>query len=282
MHQKEENLTENHTTPMVSEIYIQNSQSMKKTQVCSWIAFCRKTKANVETSGLTNLKVICRNLNEIVLPWIPSPYVWTSVYGRVSSQLAIYSPPPFQVRGVIQQTEAAKIFKKYPPPPLHDNHSRGGDNRRKYTCTYEPMSYKTIGIIGTLRTDCKHGTGTVLREKCDMHFMQLRALLPTHRNESPIYVFFFWKLRGLSPNFHIQVSVSELYCIFPRSIHTCSRIGRSNVGIYMNVKICGRAIPFLGIFVSNFRYCLWTPPCSIHTLNKHNTVKKNWQNLGPV
>jgi hypothetical protein len=32
-----------------------------------------------------------------------------------------------------------------------------------------------------------------------------------HCNENPIYVFLFWKLRCLSPNFHIYVSVSGLY-----------------------------------------------------------------------
>ncbi len=32
-----------------------------------------------------------------------------------------------------------------------------------------------------------------------------------HCNENPIYVFLFWLLRGLSPNFHIHVSVSDLY-----------------------------------------------------------------------
>jgi hypothetical protein len=30
-------------------------------------------------------------------------------------------------------------------------------------------------------------------------------------NENPIYIFLFWELRGLSPNFHIHVSVSDLY-----------------------------------------------------------------------
>jgi hypothetical protein len=29
--------------------------------------------------------------------------------------------------------------------------------------------------------------------------------------ENPIYVFLFWELCGLSPNFHIHVSVSDLY-----------------------------------------------------------------------
>jgi hypothetical protein len=32
-----------------------------------------------------------------------------------------------------------------------------------------------------------------------------------HCNENPIYVFLFWELRVLSPNFHIHVSVSDLY-----------------------------------------------------------------------
>ncbi len=32
-----------------------------------------------------------------------------------------------------------------------------------------------------------------------------------HCNENPIYVFLFWELHGLGPNFHIHVSVSVLY-----------------------------------------------------------------------
>jgi hypothetical protein len=34
-----------------------------------------------------------------------------------------------------------------------------------------------------------------------------------HCKENPIYVFIFWELRGLSPNFHIHVSVSDLYVL---------------------------------------------------------------------
>jgi hypothetical protein len=33
----------------------------------------------------------------------------------------------------------------------------------------------------------------------------------THCKENPIYVFLFWALRGLHPNFHIRVSLSDLY-----------------------------------------------------------------------
>jgi hypothetical protein len=42
-------------------------------------------------------------------------------------------------------------------------------------------------------------------------FIRLVSFVPVHCNENPIYVFLFWELRGLSPNFHIHVSVSDLY-----------------------------------------------------------------------
>ncbi len=52
-----------------------------------------------------------------------------------------------------------------------------------------------------------------------------------HCSENSIYVFLFWELCGLSPNFHIHVSVSDLYI---------PRIGphiscRSIVGIYKSL-----------------------------------------------
>jgi hypothetical protein len=37
-------------------------------------------------------------------------------------------------------------------------------------------------------------------------------LLLVHCKENAIYVFLFWELRGLSPNFHIHVFLSDL-CI---------------------------------------------------------------------
>jgi hypothetical protein len=33
--------------------------------------------------------------------------------------------------------------------------------------------------------------------------------LPTLQRKNSIHVFFFWELRGLSPNFHIHVSVID-------------------------------------------------------------------------
>jgi hypothetical protein len=59
-----------------------------------------------------------------------------------------------------------------------------------------------------------------------------------HCNESPIYMYVFseGELRGLSPNFHIQVSVSDLYTVFTGSVHifSCSRKVRLTLGIYIN------------------------------------------------
>jgi hypothetical protein len=57
-------------------------------------------------------------------------------------------------------------------------------------------------------------------KRCDDHTIDSNAaadineihdLRQLHCNENPIYLFLFWELRGLSPNFHIQVFVSDLY-----------------------------------------------------------------------
>jgi len=53
-----------------------------------------------------------------------------------------------------------------------------------------------------------------------------------HCNGDSVYIFLFWELRGLSPNFHMHGSVSDLY--IPRiGPHISSSIkGRPIVGIY--------------------------------------------------
>ncbi len=56
-----------------------------------------------------------------------------------------------------------------------------------------------------------------------------------HCNENPIYVFLFWELRSLSPNFHIHVSVSNLYIPRIGPHISYSRIDRSLVGIYKSL-----------------------------------------------
>ncbi len=79
--------------------------------------------------------------------------------------------------------------------------------------------------------------------------------------KNPIYVFLFWELRVLSPNYHIHVSVSDLYIPkigsrIPAAVYadrSWEYINGSQTHECGNWD-CGRAIPFLGIFVSNFRY----------------------------
>ncbi len=53
-----------------------------------------------------------------------------------------------------------------------------------------------------------------------------------HCNEKIIYVFLFWELDGLSPNFHIRVSVSDLYIFQDRSpdfLQKNRQIDRGNI-----------------------------------------------------
>ncbi len=67
------------------------------------------------------------------------------------------------------------------------------------------------------------------------------------------------KLRGVVPNFHIHVSVSDLYIptigppILLAADQSWEFINRSQIHEYRNWER-GRAVSFLGIFVSNFRY----------------------------
>jgi hypothetical protein len=107
-----------------------------------------------------------------------------------------------------------------------------------------------------------------------------------HCNENPIYVFPEKKLHGLSPNFHIHASVSDFYihrigpCIF-----SCSRIGRQIPGntvhtVYINcsqtyaLEIGTEAAQFLllGIFVSNFRYCVFAVQSNCHSHIRHDKL----------
>jgi hypothetical protein len=53
-----------------------------------------------------------------------------------------------------------------------------------------------------------------------------------HCNGNSLYVFLFWELRGFSPNFHMHVSVSDLYIPRIGPHISSSRKGRPIVGIY--------------------------------------------------
>ncbi len=74
--------------------------------------------------------------------------------------------------------------------------------------------------------------------------------LNMHYNENLVYVFPEKELRGLSPNVHIHLSLSKF---------SCRRISRPIVGIHKSLTDTWMWTlgPFLGIFVLNFRYCVF-------------------------
>ncbi len=95
----------------------------------------------------------------------------------------------------------------------------------------------------------------------------------THCKENPIYLFPGMKLRGLVLNFHIHISVNDLY--FPRIgpsmlLQKNRQTNPGNISIahrYMNAGLGTRPRPrsFIpGIFVSNFR-------CSVFAVHVNKT-----------
>ncbi len=88
------------------------------------------------------------------------------------------------------------------------------------------------------------------------HYVASSFCFSTHTATKIPFILPEKELCGTSPNFHVHVSVSFLY--IPK---ICSRIGKLVVE-YINrsqTRECDwrRTIPFLGIFVSNFRYCVF-------------------------
>ncbi len=57
----------------------------------------------------------------------------------------------------------------------------------------------------------KHNTDSKQLTPANRHPTTRNQLQLPHCKEDPIYVFLSWELRGLSPNFHIKVYVSDLY-----------------------------------------------------------------------
>ncbi len=56
-----------------------------------------------------------------------------------------------------------------------------------------------------------------------------------HCKQDPIYVFTKMKLRGLVPNFHIHLSVSNLYIPTISPLFCCDKIDEPIVGIYKSL-----------------------------------------------
>ncbi len=85
----------------------------------------------------------------------------------------------------------------------------------------------------------------------------------THYKQDPIYVFPEMKLHSLVLNFHIHVSVSDLYIPMIGPHISCSRIDRPIVGIYKSLtdtwmwKLGTKPHSFIS-GISNFRYSVFT------------------------
>jgi hypothetical protein len=111
------------------------------------------------------------------------------------------------------------------------------------------------------------------------HSCEISSPSSTLCKENPLYVFPEKKLLGISPNFHIDVSVSDLYTptigppFFTEADRSWEYINRSPKHECRNWER-GRAVSFLEIFVSNVRYSIFAvpgydtlPPLSLTVMN---------------
>ncbi len=118
-------------------------------------------------------------------------------------------------------------------------------HRSSHHCTFytsaELSKVETLfyGIFRTSRGRISYLISTVLillsciiGENFEVRSSKFKSA-PPHFNENPIYVFLFWKMRGLIPSFHMHVSV-RVSRIGPHIF--CSIIGRSIVGIYESLS----------------------------------------------
>ncbi len=105
-----------------------------------------------------------------------------------------------------------------------------------------------------------------------------------HCNGNSVYIFIFWELRGLSPDFHIHVPVSDLYIPRIGPHISSSRKGRPIVGLYNSLtdtwmwKLGLRPrYSFPGNICLKFSsFCLCSvDPCLVNTLSPRTVMKPN-------
>jgi hypothetical protein len=75
----------------------------------------------------------------------------------------------------------------------------GGGRSRGSLCTNQQLS------CGTILETVNH------RKTQEIQCTAYCITTTVHCKENPIYVFLFWEMGSLSPNFHIHVSVSDLF-----------------------------------------------------------------------
>jgi hypothetical protein len=85
------------------------------------------------------------------------------------------------------------------------------------------------------KTSRKKTSRSETRELAEVRLRKTSSCEPLPCKENPIYVFLFWELRGLSPNFYIHVSVCNLYIPGIGPHISSSRIGRPSLEIYKSL-----------------------------------------------
>ena len=114
--------------------------------------------------------------------------------------------------------------------------SYGLGKRQIYKWTHQTVLFNKNDIYVLIEDFCSKECGWLL-----------------HCNENAIYVFLFWELHLLSPNFHIHVSVSDLYIsrIGPHIwLQQNRQTNPGNVLVFMSVGI-GRE----NIIILFWKYC---------------------------
>ncbi len=91
-----------------------------------------------------------------------------------------------------------------------------------------PVCVGFIMLAAYFFIPANHKWSTIFIDKSGL----ARCLFELHCNGNSVYKFLIWELRSLSPNFHIHVSVSELYIPRIGPHISSSRKGSPIVGIY--------------------------------------------------
>ncbi len=97
-------------------------------------------------------------------------------------------------------------------------------------CCAIPIAIGACRSLDTIGCDC-----VILENNLPVKRYHVLLDIFTHCNGNSVYVFLFWELRGLSPNFHIHVSVSDLFIPSISPHISSSRKGRPIVGIYTSL-----------------------------------------------
>jgi hypothetical protein len=165
------------------------------------------------------------------------------------SRPSVSGGPPLGRLLPLDLAATAAATERPPPPRWNSNRPGSGTSTVSEMSSLSSLSVgrsepaNSSGVEETFSLDetADHQHHPPLEEQEEsLHHMNYgiaigkKFLLPMlpHCHEDHIYVFLFWELRGLSPNFHIHVSVSDLNTPRIGPHISCSRVGRPILVIY--------------------------------------------------